>query len=515
MTDGIGRDHPHPVGRDDQLTNDHEVDQVTKPRQPINPHPVASSPCVQTTIDKLRAEDSSSRKRVVAQYELYLTSEEQLSTSQRPLHKEWSCMELVHQEGSGIGLLFSHKGSKKLLFTELPERREGAAAGVFLFGSHAGQILCLTCNLGYAVSGCDMGSIKLWGLKEGSLLDVKGEDKLSRPRITSVELIGPLMVAAGNSDGQVTVYDSSSNKLMAVQCFFVDTGPVTALAACIPVQLRHSIALAEGPRSADGGGTEASTTALLAIASSAGWFHIYQPTSAGESAWERQYSGTHTGSISMKFCPGGEYLAISSGNVMLLNTSTWASAHSWHFLSPPIATGFWPGSEGESLTTMQSYRGAQYGGADHMSLEPAVRLGISPMRSSTQQPSTSNSPAASPQPPLDLDSTSYSSFQPPPAAASPSRYSSFQPPPAAASPSRYSSFQPPPAAASPSRYSSFQQLPAAASPTPSRGVEASVVPTSARRPITMPVMRSWKDGGAVKIGQSQCPWRGAGSMKKL
>lgn len=52
---------------------------------------------------------------------------------------------------------------------------------------------------------------------------------------------------------------------------------------------------------------------LLAIASSAGWVHIYQPRVPGEHAWRRIHSGTHHGDVHMAFSPDGCFLVLAMG----------------------------------------------------------------------------------------------------------------------------------------------------------------------------------------------------------
>lgn len=61
-------------------------------------------------------------------------------------------------------------------------------------------------------------------------------------------------VAAGNVEGYVTVYDISSDRLMPVQRFFVDDGPVTQIASRLTPNHLGSILCQAAPRGPDGGG---------------------------------------------------------------------------------------------------------------------------------------------------------------------------------------------------------------------------------------------------------------------
>ena len=50
-------------------------------------------------------------------------------------------------------------------------------------------------NRAYAISGCAGGSLRLWCLEDGNLLDAKEEGgMLPSSRVTAVEFVGPLMV---------------------------------------------------------------------------------------------------------------------------------------------------------------------------------------------------------------------------------------------------------------------------------------------------------------------------------
>jgi hypothetical protein len=134
---------------------------------------------------------------------------------------------------------------------------------------------------------------------------------------------------------------------------------------------------------------------LLAIASTTGWLHIYQPREAGEQAWHRIYSGSHQGSPHMVFSTDGHFLILASGvlclqlpargtqdtkpllpavspgctgrkdwercgccwtayasagadsgEVLVLSTLTWTTAHQWSLPSCPVGVGLLgPGAE--------------------------------------------------------------------------------------------------------------------------------------------------------------------------
>jgi hypothetical protein len=62
-------------------------------------------------------------------------------------------------------------------------------------------------------------------------------------------------VAAGTAAGSITLYDTASGRLLAVQRLLAGPGPVTCLAAWLDTQLLAAAALAApGPRVPDGGG---------------------------------------------------------------------------------------------------------------------------------------------------------------------------------------------------------------------------------------------------------------------
>jgi hypothetical protein len=69
-------------------------------------------------------------------------------------------------------------------------------------------------------------------------------------------------VAVGTEAGHVTVCDMSTRHLSPVQHFFVDHGPVTALAARVNLDQRGAVATSSAPRSQDGAGVVAGPMGL-------------------------------------------------------------------------------------------------------------------------------------------------------------------------------------------------------------------------------------------------------------
>jgi hypothetical protein len=64
-----------------------------------------------------------------------------------------------------------------------------------------------------------------------------------------------VQVAAGTAAGSITLYDTASGRLLAVQRLLAGPGPVSCLAAWLDPQLQSAAALAPpGPRVPDGGG---------------------------------------------------------------------------------------------------------------------------------------------------------------------------------------------------------------------------------------------------------------------
>jgi hypothetical protein len=64
-----------------------------------------------------------------------------------------------------------------------------------------------------------------------------------------------LQVAAGTAASSITLYDTASGRLLAVQRLLAGPGPVSCLAAWLDTQLLSAAALAPpGPRVPDGGG---------------------------------------------------------------------------------------------------------------------------------------------------------------------------------------------------------------------------------------------------------------------
>ncbi|GFH29874.1 predicted protein [Haematococcus lacustris] len=74
--------------------------------------------------------NSSDTSVVVAQYEVFITAPD--DQEPQPLCKPWSCL-TAHDDG----IIFSHHGSRNILFAQLPAE-EGECYGAFLFGQHAG-----------------------------------------------------------------------------------------------------------------------------------------------------------------------------------------------------------------------------------------------------------------------------------------------------------------------------------------------------------------------------------------
>jgi hypothetical protein len=71
-----------------------------------------------------------------------------------------------------------------------------------------------------------------------------------------------LQVAVGTEAGHITTCDMSTRQLSPVQRFFVDHGPITALAAMVTFEQRGGVAASSAPRSQDGAGVVAGPMGL-------------------------------------------------------------------------------------------------------------------------------------------------------------------------------------------------------------------------------------------------------------
>ncbi|KAL6750344.1 WD40-repeat-containing domain protein, partial [Haematococcus lacustris] len=268
--------------------------------------------------------NSSDTSVVVAQYEVFITAPD--DQEPQPLCKPWSCL-TAHDDG----IIFSHHGSRNILFAQLPAE-EGECCGAFLFGQHAAEVLCLRSNSRVLASASADGCVKLWHLEDGSLLHAYTGQL--HGKVTALEFAAPLTLAVGSSEGHLTLLDMSGHALLPVHRFKVDQGPITHLAA-----------RAAGRPAAEGGwplplmdAKPEPLPALLAISSSAGWLHVHQAPARGERAWPRLHHRTLAGSGALVFSPEGGYLALAAGltppGLLLLDTATWSTCHQWTLPSP-------------------------------------------------------------------------------------------------------------------------------------------------------------------------------------
>ncbi|GAX80608.1 hypothetical protein CEUSTIGMA_g8043.t1 [Chlamydomonas eustigma] len=306
-------------------------------------------------LHQLKLGAAGSDALVLASFELVSILEEDHIV--QPVVRAWQSFEFLDSGGSSI--VFSQRGNNKLLFCQLPLLDDGGS-GVFLFGDHSGDVLCTTRSSLHLVSGSSDGTLKVWDVEDGSMVDSKVEPSPSA-KIMALQFIGSFLLAAGSSLGTVTVYDMTTSKLQAIQRLTVDSGPVSSLAACLPFQLERQVASTHGTRPFDGGGVvgwpaglpwrlpgsnaeEAGSSALLAVGSDAGWLHIFQPRQPGEGAWVRQYSGNHMGKVKLAFSPDGSCLALASGyesgSLTLLDTLSWQPVKQWAFPSALAAVSF-------------------------------------------------------------------------------------------------------------------------------------------------------------------------------
>eukprot|EP00198_Chlamydomonas_reinhardtii_P005736 XP_001695072.1 predicted protein [Chlamydomonas reinhardtii] len=299
----------------------------------VRPHPLLKS--LLSVVDShgilrvVRLGEGAARSSVVAAYEL------QLSTAggfTQPVAKAWSALE--HQPDDGV--LLSQAGSGRIMFAQLP-LGEGEAGPVFLFGSHEAPVLALASTRELLLSGGADGCVRLWSLDTGAQID-SAQQPGGLVAVTAVAFVGPLMAAAGTDRGDVAVLDCSGGRLEAVARFRADAGPVSALAARVSPRQAADVAVAEAPRGLDGGGvlpapvglswrdggrgatwSGAVDPPLLAVASTAGWLHVFSASATGTATaadcgcWVHAYAGAVSGQPHLSFSPDGRYLAVASG----------------------------------------------------------------------------------------------------------------------------------------------------------------------------------------------------------
>ncbi|KAF6254262.1 hypothetical protein COO60DRAFT_335392 [Scenedesmus sp. NREL 46B-D3] len=255
-------------------------------------------------------------------------------------------------------MMLVQASSCRILYTSLP--RQGTnASDVFLFGSHSAHVTCIATNGNIALSGCSEGRLRLWRMADGQLADTVVAEHAG-VAVTAVECLGPLMAAAGTAAGSITLYDTASGRLLAVQRLLAGPGPVSCLAAWLDAELLSAAALAPpGPRVPDGGGvlpgpnvgapwrglgpaaaagqqeyggsaSEATPAALLAAAGPSGWLKVYRASLPGPHSWDVLHSsspGSLAGPVTaVAFSPAGDTLAVASPAAQVLGTDATAVA---------------------------------------------------------------------------------------------------------------------------------------------------------------------------------------------
>ncbi|GLC56054.1 hypothetical protein PLESTB_001059600 [Pleodorina starrii] len=323
------------------------------------------------TYHMVKLGEGGSRASVAAVYELQLFTEG--GFTQLPLCKEWR--DFAHLPDDG--LVLCHRGSGRILFAQLP-LCEGEHGAVFLFGSHDGPVLSLATNRQLLLSGGADGCVRLWSLDSGAMIDCcrRAADGAAAGQVTAVAFVGPLMVAAGTDHGVVCLYDISTSRLEAVQRFRAGDGPISALAGRLTRRQAHDVVTAAGPRGLDGGGVvegpvglpwrsaaagavgDGGTETLLAVASPAGWLHVFRAAGSGEDAWQLVHEGALAGEPFLSCSPDGNYLAVGSGaegdrvvHEQLVSP-----------LAPLAGAGFLPGSAGGSTLVALPAGGTLAGG---------------------------------------------------------------------------------------------------------------------------------------------------------
>lgn len=135
----------------------------------------------------------------------------------RPLHKPWRVFDFV--AGRPGEVLILQRASGRVLYAQLP-RAEGAAAAVFLFGSHTGargggaanRAACYACALAVACGAAGWGA---WRAR-GRPLPLSCSCLPSRCHTADVTCLdnNGAIVAAGGADGAVLTWRLSDGQLV-------------------------------------------------------------------------------------------------------------------------------------------------------------------------------------------------------------------------------------------------------------------------------------------------------------
>eukprot|EP00878_Enallax_costatus_P020437 GHUV01021609.1.p1 GENE.GHUV01021609.1~~GHUV01021609.1.p1 ORF type:complete len:206 (+),score=68.62 GHUV01021609.1:1198-1815(+) len=127
--------------------------------------------------------------------------------------------------------------------------------GLLVTSCAAAPVTCINNNGNIALSGCDAGVLKLWRMADGQLADSVPLYDDAPAAVIAISCLGPLLVAAGNSAGAVTLYDIASGRLLAVQRLQAGEGPISCLTSWLDTELlKDAVLAAPGPRIPDGGG---------------------------------------------------------------------------------------------------------------------------------------------------------------------------------------------------------------------------------------------------------------------
>ncbi|KAG2485595.1 hypothetical protein HYH03_015659 [Edaphochlamys debaryana] len=355
----------------------------------------------------VRLGEDGARSTVVAAYELHLAPTGPGSAPPQPVRKAWAAFEHLADDG----LLLAQAGSGRILFAQLPPA-EGEAGAVFAFGAHDAPVLALASTRSLLASGGADGCVRLWGLDSGQGLDAARAAGAPGVQVTALVFAGPLMLATGTDQGDVCMYDISSARLEAVQRFRADAGPVTALAAGIAPVLAAGAATATAPRGRDGGGvvagpggmpwrgpdpaTPGGTDALLAVASPAGWLHVYRAAGFGEAAWAHVHAGAVAGRPHLAFSPDGAYLAVGAGlpngRLSVLSAQTMQLVLEQPYPGPLAGAGFLaPAAGGSQLVALA--RGGSLAGGVRLRLYTAPEGGLPELVQLTMPLSDGSNPA--------------------------------------------------------------------------------------------------------------------------
>ncbi|CAD7703786.1 unnamed protein product, partial [Ostreobium quekettii] len=246
-----------------------------------------------------------------------------------PVNRAVLCFEFLRGPWE---VVFSQQLGERIMFCRLPMDEGQKTSQVFQFAFHSAPITCFRTNAARTtlVSASSDGTLKMTETSGGALLDHVRNAMTAVP--TALAFLGPVMVACGSSDGVVSLWDVSANRLVPSQRLAVSPMAITSIAGFVPQELlsqwsparastdQLDVGLIGTPPQPPWMVTETSAgkaPVMLAAGTAHGVTHVWSPNPKDDFDWALKFSlceGVVGPAVGLTFSPCGSFLASITGS---------------------------------------------------------------------------------------------------------------------------------------------------------------------------------------------------------